>query len=517
MFAATLITLALLLIGTALYNTHTLTEQANTNNKEMNKTFQQLSTKEDDSYKSQLQNILINQATAQLSQYSKDITATAMSNSNLLILWSSGITLFTIGFVFIGFIEFKYKMQDASRMLGQMNNAKKNIKESLDKISSYESDFKEGLSQIDQNKEQLSNAIDHVDNVLSKVEAIGVQMHESSTISHFNLKIQGILNNRNSYANKIEELSTILKEINSDKQLKNEQWQELSEKCNGYLGQLSESNRNYKAAVVFYDNVIRLSQKPTSAHFWRANAYTQLRQHRNAIIDYNQILQTNPENAKAYYLRGCAYLLVEENEKAFADLSNSIEISAEYAPAYNKRGETYRLEDYDKAIADFDKAIRIDPSLADALFNKGKLYLALENQKEAIIYLTQALDIDPKNNDARRIRATCLTVSKEYEKAAADYTLLLENGINDSETYLQRAKLYDNLGKQAKSLSDYNESIRLDKKNKDAYISRGMLYYMESQFEEALADLNRYLALEPNAKGNTDILSIIEEIHDEIE
>lgn len=517
MFAGMLIFLAFLLIGTALYNTYSLTHQADINNEEMHKTFQQLAANEDDSYKSQLQSILIGQATTQLSQYSKNITTTATSNNNLLILWASGITLFTIAFVFIGFIEFKYKMQDASILLKQITRTKNSIDDSFKEADSYKREFKDGLSQLSQDRRKLSQTVTHANNILSKVEAISDTVQENAIISHLNLKIQSILNSPESTANKIEMLSAILKEINTEKQLKNTHWQALSEKCNIYLGQLSETIGNYKKAILFYDEAIRLTNTPLPIYLWRANIYTKLEQHRNAIIDYNQILQVDTDNAKVYYLRGCAYSNINEQEKALTDFDKSIDLDSQYAPVYNQRGLTHSLEDYDKAVADFDRAIKLDPLLFETLINKGTLFQTLEKYREAIIYFTQAIEIAPNNHEALEKRANCYSLDKQYEEAIRDYTILLNNSMMRPDTFMQRAKSYEFLSLHTEAFSDYDNTIRLDPNNKDAYIARGMLYYIENQFEEALSDLNKYLSLEPNGEENVDILKIIEEIHEEIE
>jgi len=64
----------------------------------------------------------------------------------------------------------------------------------------------------------------------------------------------------------------------------------------------------------------------------------------------------------AYYNRGVAYGRKGEYDRALADLNKAIEINPKYAGAYNNRGKAYGLKgEYDHAIADFSKAIEIDP------------------------------------------------------------------------------------------------------------------------------------------------------------
>ena len=53
----------------------------------------------------------------------------------------------------------------------------------------------------------------------------------------------------------------------------------------------------------------------------------------------------------------------------------SLKIDPEYARAYNNRGFAYdNFGEYDKAIADYTRAISIDPYYTTAYYNRGFAY-----------------------------------------------------------------------------------------------------------------------------------------------
>ncbi len=69
------------------------------------------------------------------------------------------------------------------------------------------------------------------------------------------------------------------------------------------------------------------------------------------------------------------------------------------------RGETYRLlKQYNRAIADFDRAIAIDPNYAWAYGSRGQVYSALKQQQKAIQDFDRALAIDPSLNWVKTAR-----------------------------------------------------------------------------------------------------------------
>ena len=70
--------------------------------------------------------------------------------------------------------------------------------------------------------------------------------------------------------------------------------------------------------------------------------------------------------------RGLAYADKEDYDRAIADYDKALELDPKDATAYNNRGFTYdKKGDYDKAIADYNKALELDPKDATAYNNRG--------------------------------------------------------------------------------------------------------------------------------------------------
>ena len=79
-----------------------------------------------------------------------------------------------------------------------------------------------------------------------------------------------------------------------------------------------------------------------------------------------------PQDAAAYRARAFGYCDLGRYEEAIADYDKAIGLDPKYAPAYNNRGNAYYdLGQYEEAIADYDRAIALNPEYADAYTNKG--------------------------------------------------------------------------------------------------------------------------------------------------
>lgn len=73
------------------------------------------------------------------------------------------------------------------------------------------------------------------------------------------------------------------------------------------------------------------------------------------------------------------------------------------AGAYEARGLAYhRKRDYDRAIADFDKAIEINPEEVGFHISKGIVYVEKRDRERAIAAFRKALEIDSSNELAKK-------------------------------------------------------------------------------------------------------------------
>jgi tetratricopeptide (TPR) repeat protein len=78
----------------------------------------------------------------------------------------------------------------------------------------------------------------------------------------------------------------------------------------------------------------------------------------------------------AFYNRANAYYDDKgDYDRAIADYDQVIRLDPKHAFAYSYRGSAYRHKgEYDRAIADFDQAIKLDPKLVYAYNNRGNVY-----------------------------------------------------------------------------------------------------------------------------------------------
>jgi len=119
------------------------------------------------------------------------------------------------------------------------------------------------------------------------------------------------------------------------------------------------------------------------------------------ILGCTAIIQSGNEAtdpiAAAHYNRGFAYQLKRDFDRAIADFDQVIALNPNIAMAFNNRGLIYfDKRDYNKAIADFDQAIAIDSHVVFFFNNRGNAYRNSKQFDQALADYERAVEIDSK-------------------------------------------------------------------------------------------------------------------------
>jgi tetratricopeptide (TPR) repeat protein len=178
-----------------------------------------------------------------------------------------------------------------------------------------------------------------------------------------------------------------------------------------------------------------------------------------AIADFTEAINLDQNMVSAYILRGRALL---------ASVSRVTAVEENFSTIWSSTDERIPVEQrqaaYDRAIADYTQAIRLDPDNARAYASRSGIYIAKGDYDRAIADCTQAIRIDANNAIAYGNRGSCYNAKGDYDRAIADCT----------------------------------QAIRLDPNNAIAYGNRGNAYYNKKNYDRARSDWTKALQLDPN-------------------
>lgn len=174
-------------------------------------------------------------------------------------------------------------------------------------------------------------------------------------------------------------------------------------------------------------------------------------------------IQSAPERADKEFQDGMNMMRPNQYPEAIRHFTRALEIFPQLPNARLQRGNAHRfLDEPDAALADFQAAADLDPSLADAHTGSAMIYVQRNDAAHAISELNKSLSIHP-NIEAFYQRGLILEARGEHEKAIADFDLAIAQSRDAPYMYRARATAKEHLGDQAGAHADREFADRLER------------------------------------------------------
>jgi tetratricopeptide (TPR) repeat protein len=128
---------------------------------------------------------------------------------------------------------------------------------------------------------------------------------------------------------------------------------------------------------------------------------------------------------------------------------------------------------YPRAIATFDRALRISPSLAEAYVQRGIAYTSLAEPDKALADFRKALQLNPNLTLAHNGISTILRERGDAKGAFDELTSSINIAPNE-EAYYQRGQMYEQMGDHKHAIADYDKAIELHRDSPFVYRARAL-------------------------------------------
>ncbi len=217
-----------------------------------------------------------------------------------------------------------------------------------------------------------------------------------------------------------------------------------------------------------------------------------------AVIDFDGT--PDERRTAALIARGSIRTTEGEYNRALADLGRALRIDANNAQVYLQRGIIHQARGaFDVAVRDFDQALALAPGLQPALEHRAEVV-----QQRASAYIEEIAQLDeylqqsPGNADLLNSRCWLRTVNNDdLDLALADCDASLAAVPNDANVLDSRGLVYLKRGEYAASLTDYEAALALEPDRGHFLYGRGLARIAVGMHAEGNADLARAEQLEP--------------------
>jgi lipoprotein NlpI len=222
-----------------------------------------------------------------------------------------------------------------------------------------------------------------------------------------------------------------------------------------------------------------------------------------AIYYYSQAIATGELDSSVVATvlngRGVAYDIKGDIEKAIADFDEAIRRKPGYGEAYINRGLAWaHKRNFGRAIADFTEATTLDARFVYLAFgNRGIAFGEKGDTPRALQDFDEALRLRPDYADAYYGRANIYSAIGDLDRALADLDAAIRIQPRMRHAYLNRGAFLLAKGETDRAIADFDTAIRLDPRDAMALGNRAFAYGSKGLYDRALADLNAAIRLDP--------------------
>jgi tetratricopeptide (TPR) repeat protein len=185
--------------------------------------------------------------------------------------------------------------------------------------------------------------------------------------------------------------------------------------------------RNFAEALADFDEVLRLRPGHARAHLHRATALQGLGRHAEAVADLTRALELGAPDTRIYFLRARSRQELGDAAGARRDRAEGLRREPTDEASWVTRGLARMAREPQAALADFERALQLNPDSPAALQNKAHVLAELLGRTaEALPALDRAVARYPEATPSRGGRAVLYARLGRRAEALrdADETLL---------------------------------------------------------------------------------------------
>lgn len=268
-------------------------------------------------------------------------------------------------------------------------------------------------------------------------------------------------------------------------------------------------NGRFDEAITLLDKAIESDKKNVGAYYLRGLAKMLSLRLRQAIPDFDKVIELAPNAAgieQVYNNRGQLHYLSGNQEKALADFNKSISINPKYAAAYTGRGNVLSNKgELEKALADYDKAVELDSKSVAGYVGLASVYFEKGDLDNTLIALEKALELDPNSPGSWLRRGIALGLKGFWALGVNNIEKAIKGNAESSSIY------YGNINV---TLGELDKYITTNSKNAKAYAVRGFVKLSQNKESEAVEDFKKAFALDDKLK--TELGDLIDPIKDKL-
>jgi tetratricopeptide (TPR) repeat protein len=263
----------------------------------------------------------------------------------------------------------------------------------------------------------------------------------------------------------------------------------------GRARQLVQNGR-FAPAIELLDKAIKLDPGFTGAWTWRGTAKQRMGQARESLSDFDKAIELDPGNAFALGGRGYTHYILRNPAQAKVDSDAATAIDPNLPGPYATRGVLLSDDgNLAKALEELNQSIKLEGRYIPAYMGLGGVYIKLQEFEKAIAAYDKAIAGNPTNYRIRHGRAFAYQSLGDNDRALADYNAVLKANPKFARSHVNRGRIYIDKGDYESALKDFDAALKEVPDNIPALLQRARTFELKRDLDKARADYKAVLAM----------------------
>ncbi len=187
-----------------------------------------------------------------------------------------------------------------------------------------------------------------------------------------------------------------------------------------------------------------------------------------------------------------------ELAQAVAEFEKAVELDPNDAEAYRNLGTAYGEQGkWDDSAAAYEQAIEVNPDFGEAYADMAGAYFYIGKLAEATAAGEKGIELAPDYATAYNNLGIIYGSQGQIDAALALFEQAIELDPNDANAHYNLGFSYENMEQLDEAIAAYQEAVRVNPNYVDAYENMGTVYARQGQFEQAIVQFETFLQLAP--------------------
>jgi tetratricopeptide (TPR) repeat protein len=234
---------------------------------------------------------------------------------------------------------------------------------------------------------------------------------------------------------------------------------------------------DFDGALAVFDEFSEEDAKTAGVRLLKTSVYVSAGRIAEGRDTVNGVIEDDPRNPDAFYALFMVEAAAGNRQAVRKAVDNALKVDKDHIPSLNALGNIHAQNDsWALAVAQFDKALALDPANLAALTGKAAVFRFQGRSDEAMPLADEAVELHPDKKQGYVIRGQLLRGTGKMGAALADFTAAEQLDPGDYWICYDKGRTLLSLKRSDEALAAFERAISLDGTQFVAYIySAGIL------------------------------------------